>query len=158
MLWRGVRVAAGVSGGATVAMGAVAKRAPAEACWGGLRGLPLAFRASRSDSVRERRAFTSVSKNQLYIRKVKKNDVYHYIFDTRPSCMVKMLDCGHLSPISFALSGRRAGRSILHVHFFGLLPLSPARLAGDSNEIWEVVMQSQFDVSGENAANRAPAP
>ena len=82
VLWRGVRVAAGVSGGAAVAMGAVAKRAPAEACWSGLLGLPLAFRASRSDSAREWRAFTSVSKNQLYIREVKKIDVYHYIFDT----------------------------------------------------------------------------
>ena len=82
VLWRGVRVAAGVSGGATVAMGDVAKRAPAEACWGGLRGLPLAFRASTSDLECRSSLFYSVSVNQSYIREVKKNDVYHYIFDT----------------------------------------------------------------------------
>lgn len=75
-LWRGVRVAAGVSGGAAVAMGAVAKRAPAEACWGGLRGLPLAFRARRPKTDLERSAFYYVSENQLYYCEVLKKMLF----------------------------------------------------------------------------------
>ena len=72
VLWRGVRVAAGVSGGAAAAMGGVAKRAPAEACWGGRLALPLAFAARASDSSPRRSAVPYVSKNQLYYCEVLK--------------------------------------------------------------------------------------
>ena len=71
-LWSGVRVAAGVFGGAAVAIGAVAKRAPAETCWGGLRGLPLAFRARRPKTELQRSAVPYVSKNRLYYCEVLK--------------------------------------------------------------------------------------
>ena len=128
-LWRGVRVAAGVSGGAAVAIGAVAKRAPAEACWGGRLALPLAFAALKPVSVAQTEVFPMCSEKQLYIGEVKKNDVYNHMFATGPYHVVKNTLCRTLTPIQFAFSRRCGGSTFMLIRFFVETPCSPARLA-----------------------------